>query len=236
MFWASTPSTLLSSMASDCPIRLIAQSEGGVRHFVRWDRVRRVSCGCVAAAVLLAGCADYSRLPTIHVDRLGQQSRTIPADAAPLYSWSASRAGLKTYWGHQSVSIHAVAFVPDTWTNAGDEFWKVETWNSEGKTIPFIGVVRRYLNEQGTELSVVVPPLDLDKAPDGLYLVIDPNITVKDCKVQSIQPIALLTEIRHHAFKPFQVRIPLVPEQESPVTPKPPSIPEPPPGTPIPVD
>ena len=95
---------------------------------------------------------------------------------------------------------------------------------------------RRYRNENDTELAVLVPPLDLSMAPDSLYLVIVPNVDVSDGRIVSIRPTAVLCEIRNHAFKPFRVKIPLAPDQESPLTPPPEPLPEPPAGTPIPME
>jgi hypothetical protein len=81
---------------------------------------------------------------------------------------------------------------------------------------------------------MLVPKLDLDSAPDGLYLAIAPNIKTSEGKPVSVQPVAVLLEIRGHMFKPFRFPIVLIPDQESPLTPKPEIPPEAPVGTPMP--
>ena len=191
---------------------------------------------CVAIAVLTVGCV--TGLPEIRQDFIGDWPRgRIPTGAAPLYSWQGSRDDLKTYWGDQQVSVRVTAYLPDvSWKEPGDGYWQVTAENGERKPIPFIGVVRKYRNERGTELAVLVPPLDLNKAPDGLYLVIVPGVETRDGSISCIRPTAQLREIRHHTFKPFCAPIPLMPMQESPVTPRPEDIPETPTGTPIPID
>ena len=186
---------------------------------------------CLAAGMLLAGCS--TGLPDVRQDRLGQQMRDIPRGAAPIHSWYGSRADLHTYWGLQEVSVSATAYLPEDWKNPGDGYWRVEAQNAEGKNIPFIGVIRKYVNENGNEVSVLVPELDLNRAPDGLYLTILPNVELRDSRVVCLRPDAVLCEIRHHTFKPFRVRIPLIPENESPLTPIPEPLPEIPAGTPI---
>ena len=57
--------------------------------------------------------------------------------------------------------------------------------------------------------------------PDGLYLAIAPNIKTSEGGIVSVQPVAALLEIRSHTFKPFRFPILLIPDQESPFTPKP---------------
>ncbi len=162
--------------------------------------------------------------------------RAIPKGAATIHSWRGERTDLKTYWGDQKVFIHVSAHLPEDWNKSGDGYWEVKAQNAEGKSIPFVGVIRRYVNENGTELAVLVPPLDLQRAPDGLYLVIIPNVEIRDGSVSSIRPSAMLSEIRNHSFKPFRVKILLFPEQESALTPAPEPLPDIPSGTPIPVD
>lgn len=212
------------------------QREGGVLSMTR--RRRPIVCGglCVIIVVVAVGCA--ASLPEIRQDFMsGWQQGRIPTRAAPLYSWQGSRDDLKTYWGDQQVSVRVTAYLPDaSWKEPGDGYWQVTAENGEGKPIPFIGVVRKYRNESGTELAVLIPPLDLDKAPDGLYLVIVPGVETGDGSISCIRPNAQLREIRNHTFKPFCAPVPLMPMQESPLTPPPEDIPETPAGTPIPID
>ena len=48
-----------------------------------------------------------------------------------------------------------------------------------------------------------------------------PNIKTSEGRLVSVQPVAVLLEIRGHIFKPFRFPIMLIPDQESPLTPKP---------------
>jgi len=191
---------------------------------------------CLALSLCLAmGCAPHQSLPRIRTDKLPLAVRAIPADAAPVYSWRGEHPQLFTYWGRQSVTVSAAAHFPRNWRNAGDEFWNVTAENGEGKPLPFVGVVRRYVNENGTTLGVIVPKVDLRRMPDGLYIVIDPNVTLEAEKIVRIEPVAAVAEIRDHLFTPFQFPLPLIPETPSALTPAPPPRPEIPDGTPFPV-
>ncbi len=189
-------------------------------------------CAAVIAA-LLAGCAS-DKLPEVPAALFAHRMSPIPEGAAPLYSWSRLQTGLKTYWRDQEINVQAWAWFPPNWKNPGDEFWQVTARNAEGRAIRFIGVERKYQNENGTELSMLVPTLDLNAAPDGLYLAIAPNIKTSEGRLVSVQPIAILLEIRGHMFKPFRFPILLIPDQESPLTPRPQIPPEAPVGTPMP--
>ncbi len=193
-------------------------------------------------SVLIVGCSTgaphgwRTSLPKIRQSRFANRMRSIPEGAAPIYAWHGSRTGLKTYWGDQDLSVHVAAHLPSDWKQPGDGCWEVTAKNAEGKHIPFLGLVHTYLNENGNEMAVLVPPIDLQEVPDGLYTVIIPNVEARDGEIASVRPTALLFEVRHHSFKPFRVKIPLMPEQESALTPKPEEIPEVPAGTPIPID
>lgn len=179
------------------------------------------------------GCKSSNVLPD--VKNFSARAPAIAPDASPVYRWQGSRGGLFTYWGKQQISVDAKAFVPQDCKDARDSRWEASARNGEGKPIPFLGIIRRYTGENGTELTEIIPPVDLDKLADCLYLVIDPSITTDGAAVKSIQPVAMVTEVRNHTFKPFRVKIPLLPQQESPLTPKP-VIPEEPAGTPFPAN
>jgi hypothetical protein len=190
--------------------------------------------GLVAAvAGLLTGCG--SGLPTIRKDFSESRLRPMPPGAAPLYSWHASEPVLYTFWGKQAVQVTAMVHVPPGWKRPGDEFWSVQGTSAENRPIPFLGVERTYINERGKESPLLYPPLDLQTVPSGLYLRIAPNIALSDGKLVSIKPVAVVFEIRNHLVKPFEVRIPLIPDAESSVTPAPTLHPKPdlPEGTPM---
>ena len=184
---------------------------------------------------LASGCDPYSSLPRIRIEKLPLMVPEFPADAAPVYAWSGEHPQLFTYWGKQSVTISATAHFPPDWKHGGDGFWRVKAENGEGKPLPFIGVIRRYVNENGTTLGVLVPKIDLMVMPDGLYVVIDPGVTLEQGEIVRIEPIAAIAEIRGQRFTPFRFPLPLVPETPSDLTPAPPPPPEIPEGTPIPV-
>jgi len=188
------------------------------------------------AALILAGCR--SGLPRIDGDRFSRRLPALPADAAPLLSWSATQKGMKTYWHDQDVHLRVRAYIPDSWKQAGDGCWQVDARNQEGTRLPFLGVLHVYTDERGNRKAVLVPEVDLDACPEGLYVVIVPNITVKGGEVASLQPQAAIREIRNHAFQPFAFPIPLIPDSPSLLTPMPylPDLPPVPPGTPIRVD
>lgn len=191
----------------------------------------------VAALVCLLGCASSRPpLPVINVNRLGQKIPEIPPSAAFVYRWDGGNDHLMTFWGKQKVSIEVTGYVPESYKDPGDDRWALKARNTRGTPIPYVGVVHSYVDENGTHLSMLVPELNLDKAPDGLYFCIVPNITLKGGRVKSICPTAVIFEIRNHSVKPFRVKIPLTPLQDSPLTPKPPPPPKVPAGTPIPVE
>jgi len=192
----------------------------------RWRIVgRRLILALAAAALSAAGCSQKTFY-----------TRTIPEDASPVYKWHGSRSGLQTYWGKLDVAVNVSAYFPDNWKKPGDGYWNVQAQTAKGKNIPFLGVVRRYVNDGGTELAVLVPEVDLDNTRDWLYFLIDPNVAKKGGKLVSIRPVARLREIRGHAFKPFENKVYLVPQEASDLTPMPQLPPEQPKGTPIGVD
>ena len=185
---------------------------------------------CVSAA---SGCKSSDVLPD--VTSFSVRSQAIPPGASPVFRWQGSRNDLSTYWAKQEVTVEATAFLPEGYKDAKDGQWEASARNAEGKPIPFIGIFRRYTGENGTQLTEIVPQVDLDKLRDCLYLVIDPNVTMDGSAIRSIQPVALICEVRQHMFKPFRVKVPLIPQQESPLTPKP-VIPDAPAGTPFPAN
>ena len=185
-----------------------------------------------AAGVMLCGCA--SGRPELPLNTVEFKAPAIPDGAAPVFCWRGGRTGLATYWGDQDLFVDVSAHLPVAWKRGGDGFWRVRALSGEGKPVPFLGVVRRYISETGAELAVIVPELDLSRLGDGLYLAILPGVKKQGGKIHTIQPTAILYEIRNHVFKPFRVKVPLIPERESPVTPRP-VIREVPAGTPVPL-
>jgi hypothetical protein len=177
-------------------------------------------------SILAAGCTQETFIYT----------RTIPKDASPVYKWHGSRTDIISYWGDRSISVEAAAYFPETWQHPGDGFWDVDGQTDTSTRIPMLGVIRRWVNQDGTRLTKIVPTVEYDKVNDGLYFVIDPNVTTRDGEITAIQPVAYALEIRDHRDKPFRPRILLIPEKESPLTPMPELPPEEPEGTPISID
>ena len=195
-----------------------------------------VRCGCMvlAAALLVgvAGCAE--KLPTIRNTYVQSRAQTIPQDSTPVFSWQGAQRVIFTYWGRQSATIRLRVWAPPGATGAADARWEVLARTDEGKPIPFIGFEQRYVNEKGQELFKLVPPLDLERMPDGLYIVITPGMEFADGKLLRIQPIANVREIRHRTFTPLCFPILLIPDVPSDLTPVPPPRPEEPDGTALP--
>jgi len=192
--------------------------------------------GVCAAALSALGSGCSTGLPHVRTRNFELRIAPIPEGATPVFSWSGSRDDLKTYWGDQEISFRVSAWLPDDWRNAGDGRWRVEGRNAEGKPIPFLGVIHTDISESGSKTSVLIPPLDLSRVPDGLYVAIIPEVKLEGGRIVTVQPAAMLYEIRNHAFKPFRVRIPLAPARESELTPPPIPLPKKPVGSPIPVD
>ena len=189
----------------------------------------RIGWLAFAAAGLIIGCS--TGMPYI---RAGISGR-IKTNASPTFNWYGSRTALQTYWGEQDVSVAVSAYVPDGCTRPEQTQWDVKARNAEGKPLPFIGLIRRYTNENGTELATLVspaetPPIDVSKLPDCLYVLIDPQIQMENGKLKSIRPAAVVREVRRHYFMPFQAKVPLTPEHVTPITPAPDDLP----GTPVP--
>jgi len=184
-----------------------------------------------AALVGLVGCA--SGLPVVDESALGIEMSDLSECDAPIYTWHGERDQLMTYWGPQQVSVDVTAALPMDWKEPGDGAWKVEAHNAEGKCLPFVGVIHTYTNEKGETQAVFVPPLDLNKASDCLYIIIEPGIEIEADKISVIRPAGYVYEIRDHTFRPFRVKIPLYPAKASELTPDPEPLPEVPAGTPI---
>lgn len=206
---------------------------GGAPRLWRSVMMRRLILGAaVGAVVACGGCA--TGLPTIRPDMFAKRFAPLPRDAAPVFSWRGERKGLFTYWGRQDVNAVVRAYFPCLPRTTDDACWEVAVRNGEGKYIPYLGIIRSYRSETGATLSVVVPPIELSAVPDGLYVALLPEVTREGGEVRAIVVTAVLCEIRDHLWKPFRVRIPMVPQGVSTLTPAPPLLPEKPRGTPIP--
>jgi len=176
---------------------------------------RRRALWTAAASLLLAGCS--TGLPAVDASRFGQ---TIMG-ASPTCNWYGSGINLKTHWGEQEVSVYASVHLPEDWQQPGDGTWCVKARNAEGKHIPFLGVLRRRPAGGEAEPAMIVPGIGEKKLVDCLYLVIDPNITTEGGKIKSIRPVAILCEVRNRSWKPLPVEIPLIPAEQSELTPMP---------------
>jgi len=186
----------------------------------------------VVAGVLPAGCGVS--LPRLREDLLEGRFPAMPEGAAPVLSWSGERGPLFTYWGRQHVRVSVRAFFPRGARKAEEGYWEVDARNAEGKRLPFLGFLKYRVNENGTRLAYLTPPVDLGAMPDGLYTGLRAELEARSGRLRRIALTALVFEIRGHVFKPFRVKIPLIPAQVSDLTPMPEPLPRPVEGTAVP--
>ena len=188
--------------------------------------------GLVALAVIGAGCS--SELPRLDPTRYERQFPPIPDGAAPVLSWSGERLELHSYWYEQDVHVSVRAWFPENMTKASDARWVVRAQSGEGKPLPFLGFATTYRTDTGLEKRMLDQDVDLKHAEDGLYVVLMPDMTLRDGKLERIVLDAWIYEIRDNLFMPFNARVPLVPEHVTDRTPLPKPIPAKPAGTMIP--
>jgi len=179
-------------------------------------RCFRSALWLAAAVAALAGCKSSSQ----EIFDASAQPKEISGASLAL-NWHGSRSNLNTRWGRHGVLMDVAARLPEAYSKPEDGIWQVKARTEDGRVMPFIGVLHRYTNENGTPLAVVVPAFELSKMRDSLYVVIDPNVTTEDGKIKTVQPEALIYEIHRHAFMPFRLKVPLVPQTESAMTPMP---------------
>ena len=74
--------------------------------------------------------------------------------------------------------------------------WEVAARNAAGKRLPFLGVLKYRVNENGTRLTYLTPPVDLDAMPDGLYTGLRVELEVRSGRLRRIALTALVFEIR----------------------------------------
>ena len=173
----------------------------------------------IALCALAGGCSSNQRLPDgkkVVIENLPD----IPPDASPVFAWTIRKIVPHTYWRAQEILVQVRAHLPADYREVKDGLWEAKAQNAEGKVIPFIGVMRKRQTESGRDVYEV-PKLEMQRMTDGLYVAIDPNVTLADGKVASILPVAVLLEIRKHMLQPFRYRLPLIPQQDSPLTPRP---------------
>lgn len=181
--------------------------------------MRHVLTLAAGALLLAAGCNPYDPLPS----RPARQDRSAELPAgSDVHAWSAETGELSTFWGAQRLKLRCRGCFPAPWRAPGDEAWSVEAVNAEGTRVPFLGVVRRYRDDQGKERAEILPPFDSRKLPDGLYIFIESAVRLAPgLGPAEIRPVAHLAEIRRGWYMPYRIRIPLVPEAESALTPRP---------------
>ena len=170
--------------------------------------------------LLLAGCTPADSLPKAPIKH-GLRAELPPSP--DVYGWQAQTDTLYTYWGRQQLTVRCRGRFSAGWRASGDEAWSVEAVNAHGTRVPFLGVVRRYRDMDGKEQVEGLPAFDVQKVPAGLYLFIESavKLTADGLGPAEIRPNAFVMEIRKRGFTPYQKRIALFPDQESPRTPKP---------------
>jgi len=197
-------------------------------------KIFRGGAGLALAALLAAGCAGR-QLPRRNPRALQERMPGIPENAVPVLAWQGRGNNLMTYWGRQDIMVSVRAWLPEQWRKPGDGFWQVQARNARGIDIPVLGVVDSYRGRSGEKLALIVPEVNLDKLRDGLYAVLVPGVSRENNQITRVQPEVVICEVRNHAFKPFRVAIPLIPDETSALTPMPELPPEPPAGTPVPL-
>jgi hypothetical protein len=173
-----------------------------------------------AAGWAAAGCTPEGALPAAPAKH---GVKTVVAPGPDVYGWHAESETLYTYYGRQQLKLRCRGRFPATWKAPGDESWEVEAVNAQGNAVPFLGVVRRYLNMDGKEQVEGLPAFDATTLPAGLYIFIETAVKLAPdgSGPAEIRPNAFVMEIRKKGFMPYQARIALFPDQESPRTPRP---------------
>jgi hypothetical protein len=184
----------------------------------------------LTAILAAVGCTPlYEPLPA---NQVKPSPSRIPEGAAPVHAWRAETPLLKTYWGDQVFRLECRGYFPASWRRGGDERWEVSCVNQVGTAVPCLGLLYRERNSLGQDTSEVLPPFDIGKLGDGLYLLVDSGVRTNvpagpDAApaIAEIRPAAEFVEIRRHLVWPFRIRIPLVPENPSALTPTPEGVP-----------
>ena len=176
-----------------------------------------IACS-ILCMLVAAGCSvsPYEPLPRVS-DTVYQRSLPEKPQNGTVLAWRGAERNLHTFWGEQDVRVRVRAFIPESWTRAGDGIWRAKVRNGEDKPIPFLGVLRR----SGKE-SRIIPSLTPEKLSDGLYCLILPGIEKRDRAIASVMPRLLVCEIQDGQFQPFRVTVPLHPLKSSPLTAPPP--------------
>ncbi len=176
------------------------------------------------AAALLGtasmGCNGAGRLPA---DAARHDLGMTAGSGPDVYAWRAQPTELATYWGRHRLTLECRGRFPAAWRAPGDEVWEVKAVDERGTRVPFLGAVRRYLDIDGKEQAECLPAFDIEKLPAGMYIFIETAVKLSpDGKAPAeIRPNAFIMEIRKKGFSPFQKRIALFPDRESPLTPRP---------------
>jgi hypothetical protein len=175
--------------------------------------VSAIACSFLCM-LLAAGCSvsPYDPLPRIS-DTVYQRSLPEKPHNGTVLAWRGAERNLHTFWGEQDVRARVRAFIPESWTRAGDGIWRAKVHSGEDKPIPFLGVLRR-----SGEKSRIIPSVNPEKLPDGLYSLIVPGIEKRERGIASVMPRLLVCEIRDGQFQPFRVAVPLHPQKSSPLT------------------
>jgi len=180
---------------------------------IAMQRLALLFCS-VLLCLLAAGCSTSPYDPLPSIERQVYQ-RSLPEDpsSGTELAWRGSRKELYTFWGKQDVLARVRTYLPDTWNRPGDGIWRVRVQNAESKPVPFLGVVR-----QSEKKSRIVPSVDLEQLPDGLYSLIIPGVEKKSGQIVSVMPRLMVCEIRKERFQPFRIEVPLYPLGKSSLT------------------
>jgi len=181
------------------------------------------ACLTLLPAVVAAALGCSTSLPAVDGVNLG----TSLLGASPTCNWYGSCVDLKTHWGRQDLSVYvSVRLKRDAgggyrWSLPSDTDWLVKAWNAEGKPIPFLGLLDTRRRLDGTESVRIVPEVDISGLEDCLYLLIRPNVKTRAGMVVEMRPTVVVRELRGGKWTPFEAEIPLIPAEQSDMTPMP---------------
>lgn len=200
------------------------------RQKTSFKSTKRTALHCAALFCILFFTACRNLYPSLPKNRIEEDhlASIQLADESPVYSWHGTYL-LTTYWGEQEVTGDVSAYISDVENSK----WRLSVKNREGVAVPFLGIRKTFTGDDA-ERAVIVPEFSIDKLKDGLYCAVDPGIETLDGVITAIRPDLIIFEIRNHAFKPFKVELPLIPDTPSQLLPLPPHFPETLQGTPFP--
>jgi len=175
------------------------------------------------AALLVAALGCSIILPATDKEHRGA---ALPG-ASSTCNWYGSSIDVMTQWGRQDICVYAsVRLEQDEdggyrWPAISPNDWYVTIWNSQGRRLPFVGLLEIRQDADGSDVLQVVTETDVASLKDGLYALIKPNVTTKAGVVAEIRPTIAVRELRGGQWGGLEIEIPLIPAEKSEITPMP---------------